>query len=997
MRALKKLAAVITVITLIAGIPIALIALAGNPIPSLDELRDAATMPDWSGQFLMGTILPIVGWIAWVTIAFSFIVEIPAQLRGIRAPRLPGLGMQQKLASTLIAVILSGAGGMTATMASAAEMPADVAPDSASISQDVTPTASDLQETPAPPAAAAQQAEAPTVTVAAGDSLWNLAETHLGDGHRWGEIQSLNEGVQQADGRTLGSDGWLEPGWVLAMPADAASATPTAADAQQHTVQSGDTLWEISQEAYGDGAQYQRIADASPTIHDPNVIYPGQIVTVPGAATAPAASTAAPAPEQQPLASAPADQTPDASSQDDTSTSAEAPNAMQQEAETQTAPQSADQLTQSSDTSQDESDSISDVFSVSTLGGIGGVLAAGLLSVLGIRRARQRRNRKPGQRIAMPAEADQNLEFEMRAVETPFSMTDLDRSLRWLGHWAAHTEGATLPELYAVRVAEDELALYLNEPADLPEPFVKAVEDGTAWTIPAHDVPVLDEQPSSPYPGLVTVGQDHTSAQILIDLERAGALNVTADEHDTALAAVNALGVELATTPWAEDVQITLVGLDDRLPKALDTGRVRRIDDLPTLMRELKARAAATSETLEQLRAESISAARSSEPDVEPFTPEIVLLAEQPAPEIASELAALALDIPRLGIATITAGIIKGGWQLAIADTEHATLELPDGAGELPLHPQLIQQDDYERLLSLYGTTEESATGEQITPVAEREDAAEYAVDVDEVAPESIPDAAPADPWVRLLGNVTVTGAKGPEPRTASTGTNRGSLVRATEMIAFLSLNSGATATAVSEALWPGKTTTGKTAAANRNGLIARVRKWLGTTTDGDQYVPPVGKSGYRLLGVRSDWDVFRELVGDDVIAANTENLIAALKLVEGQPISGVPDRYYAWAEAAKQEMIQQIGDVAHELAERAIEHRHLSQARLAATVGRMVDPTNELFWRDALRVADLAGDNSETDRLVTGLYAMLDSLDDGYEPEPETAHLISQLQATAR
>ena len=43
---------------------------------------------------------------------------------------------------------------------------------------------------------------------------------------------------------------------------------------------SGDTLWAISERFYGDGSKYQMIADAS-GISDPDLIYPGQVLTIP--------------------------------------------------------------------------------------------------------------------------------------------------------------------------------------------------------------------------------------------------------------------------------------------------------------------------------------------------------------------------------------------------------------------------------------------------------------------------------------------------------------------------------------------------------------------------------------------------------------------------------------------------------------------------------------------------------------------------------------------
>ena len=48
------------------------------------------------------------------------------------------------------------------------------------------------------------------------------------------------------------------------------------------TVQKGDTLWAISRERYGDGVMYVRVFEANrDAIRDPDLIYPGQVFTIP--------------------------------------------------------------------------------------------------------------------------------------------------------------------------------------------------------------------------------------------------------------------------------------------------------------------------------------------------------------------------------------------------------------------------------------------------------------------------------------------------------------------------------------------------------------------------------------------------------------------------------------------------------------------------------------------------------------------------------------------
>jgi LysM repeat protein len=65
--------------------------------------------------------------------------------------------------------------------------------------------------------------------------------------------------------------------------AEEAAATPEPEPepaARTYTVESGDTLWAISERFYGDGSKYQVIADAS-GISNPDLIQPGQVLTIP--------------------------------------------------------------------------------------------------------------------------------------------------------------------------------------------------------------------------------------------------------------------------------------------------------------------------------------------------------------------------------------------------------------------------------------------------------------------------------------------------------------------------------------------------------------------------------------------------------------------------------------------------------------------------------------------------------------------------------------------
>ncbi|OBF82856.1 lectin [Mycobacterium sp. 852002-51163_SCH5372311] len=68
---------------------------------------------------------------------------------------------------------------------------------------------------------------------------------------------------------------------AVAEPVEEATPEPAPEPAARtYTVESGDTLWAISERFYGDGSKYQVIADAS-GISNPDLIHPGQVLTIP--------------------------------------------------------------------------------------------------------------------------------------------------------------------------------------------------------------------------------------------------------------------------------------------------------------------------------------------------------------------------------------------------------------------------------------------------------------------------------------------------------------------------------------------------------------------------------------------------------------------------------------------------------------------------------------------------------------------------------------------
>ena len=69
------------------------------------------------------------------------------------------------------------------------------------------------------------------------------------------------------------------------MPQREATTSPAPAAAQAYTVVKGDCLWNIAKKFYGNGSKYSIIYNANKGVigGNPNLIYPGQVLTIPAA------------------------------------------------------------------------------------------------------------------------------------------------------------------------------------------------------------------------------------------------------------------------------------------------------------------------------------------------------------------------------------------------------------------------------------------------------------------------------------------------------------------------------------------------------------------------------------------------------------------------------------------------------------------------------------------------------------------------------------------
>ncbi|MEO3745163.1 LysM domain-containing protein [Plantactinospora sp. B5E13] len=243
-RVVTGLGALIVLVGLLVGAPIALLTFAGNPlpdhVPTLDEIGTVLTSRDDGQLFLRA--LALVGWAGWATFALSVLVEIPARMLRRPAIRLPGLGRQQRWAAALVGsvALALAAGPVAATAATGSGLAALPAPavlpasvGSAALLADEPPSGPAphwmtetpsgpaphwMTETPSGPAphwmaapGGPDQPE-PVYRVEKGDYLGHIADRYLGDFDRYPELARLNR---------IGDPDRIRPGQFLHLPESA--------------------------------------------------------------------------------------------------------------------------------------------------------------------------------------------------------------------------------------------------------------------------------------------------------------------------------------------------------------------------------------------------------------------------------------------------------------------------------------------------------------------------------------------------------------------------------------------------------------------------------------------------------------------------------------------------------------------------------------------------------------------------------------------------------
>ena len=481
---------------------------------------------------------------------------------------------------------------------------------------------------------AVPQAAGTRYTVERGDDLWSLAERFYGEGRDWRKIAAANPDL------LTGGPDRLEPGWRLLIPD-----VEQSPSARTVVVEPGDTLSSIAHRLWSDPDRWPEVYEANRfQLEDPDELPVGLTLALP-ARSADTPKDAAGAPTSAADSGSPAEtgaesdgpvargsdstgREPDALPRPRAGSPAAAPHAPSEPATL--APPVPETSVPAPAPAPAHDLSLSGTLAavdplVAGLAGVGGLLAAAVVSGVGLRRRAQLQVRPVGRRILQPSPAAQLAEAHLGRRQQPMGLRTLDLATRAIAAHCHHT-GTELPQVLTAIVQSDRIDLELAAPSvEAPPGFLV---EGGRWRLLGRDVDLLRSTPGlrdavRPYPALVTLGVSDDGGQIVADLEQLGLISVEAAAREQAEAVVSAIAVELSCSPWAEELEVIVIGACERLPDALGRHNVTRADELGPVLDRLGQRAAAQRTHL----AGSSVAAKRIDPDLaDPWVPTIVVV-----------------------------------------------------------------------------------------------------------------------------------------------------------------------------------------------------------------------------------------------------------------------------------------------------------------------------------------------------------------------------------
>ncbi|MFI6687583.1 BTAD domain-containing putative transcriptional regulator [Streptomyces sp. NPDC050485] len=718
----KAFLAFVALLVLLVGVPGALASFVGWPLPhrmpSLDMVQQQISVT------VFVKVLTLVVWLAWAQFTACVLVEVKAAVSGVGLPsRVPGAGPSQLLARQLIAAVLL----ITATAASFApgfgqqqevtHKPAVAAAQQLPGQQQAATVAEAMQQQAAAQEHAAVEAREHGGGAEAGatkfyrihppegrhhDSLWEVAERHLGDGRRYHEIYQLNKDRVQPDGSKLSEASLIRPGWIMEMPADAHGGDLVEAPTQAP---------EVSPELQQQIAEYSKSGDhAQPA--QPAQQGGGARAQTPAAPSAvPEQQTPAPAQEHTPQAATPA--------------------------------------------SSESGFGLSDALIGAPL------LAAGVLGALGRRRrmalwqsAMTAVAGRRGMEPPVPTGADADVHDALLVGADPAAVRFLDQALRGL---SASLDDANrpLPVVYAAWFTATELHLQLAQPSGEPPAPWRQGREATLWSLQRtavsdHPGAELDAV-SAPYPGLVSLGT-LDGARLLLNLEAAPGPVSLSGPAGARAAVLSSVAAELATNGWSDRMTVTVVGFGRELG-ALAPTRLRHLDSVAVLLEDLGAEIQQRGAALGAAGHDSVLTGRTGPAQHTRWAPHLVLIADTPNAAEAAALAELTAGASRLGIGCLV-GVASDGqlpgasWDLAVTEAGRLTAPLLG----LELTAQLLPAAVHDAVVRLFAAADAMSgpDGDDPAPAPHA-----FLVDITEQGRPAV--------YARLVGTYEIIGLDAPD------------------------------------------------------------------------------------------------------------------------------------------------------------------------------------------------------------------------------------------
>ncbi|MET9733883.1 BTAD domain-containing putative transcriptional regulator [Streptomyces sp. NPDC006458] len=935
----KAFLAFVALAALVLGVPLGLAATFGWPFP------DGAPGLDWlqreiSVQTFLN-ILTVIVWLAWAQFTACVLVEVKAAVSGVGVPgRVPGAGPSQLLARQLVAALLlvgATAAGLTPGLSQLGQNLEGNQRPTVAAAQATPGIFAQQQEQAASTAAAlaeqAADAAAHTGTPGAAsegdtkyyriqppegrhhDSLWEVAERHLGDGRRYKEIYELNKDRVQPDGSRLSEASLIRPGWIMEMPGDARGgelvempdeAPGVSPEVRRQIHDYARTGDHAEQQGGGQGAGGERAGGGA-----------GE-VSLPGQRPAPAP---VPAPGH---------------------------DAGQRHAGPEQRAQTGQEATETDD---GRSFGLPEALLGAPL------LAAGLLGALGRRRRQAlwqsavgavggRRGMEP----PTPTGAAADAQDALMVGADPDAVRLLDRSLRGLAA-ALTAESRPLPVVYAAWLSNGDLHLQLAQPTGRPPAPWQLGQDQTFWMLSRADAERYEDvDTAAPYPGLVSLGTMDES-RLLLNLEAVpGLVSLSGREADRA-AVFASVAAELATNGWSDRMTITLVGFGEDLTP-LAPNRLRHLDGIDDLIETMGAETRQRRGALGAAGQDSVLTGRTGPAQHTRWAPHLVLLAAQPSAEDALRLAELAADAGRLGIGYLVgteSGDLPGAaWEMEITDEGKLLAPLLG----LELAAQLLPVPQQRAVVELFVEADPGSNGPDgptTTPP--------FLVDISEQGRPAV--------YARLVGSYEIIGLDTPDGE-------RSALQH--EALALLLLHrEGVHPRVLASALWPRGVTDDV-----RDALLDRLREWLGADPDGTPRLATDSAGRLTLAkSVVSDLDVLRSLYHEATQGRGVDNRVVrgrlltdALVLVRGPLLADRPEGRYRWLthEIIDAQLPLLVADIGLALSEFHLEKDRAEKAIEALDAALRTAPADERLWNELLRATHATGDTARLTTLAADL-----------------------------